>query len=370
MTPRIDLCCGTGGVGKTTTAAALGVGWARAGERVVVLTIDPARRLADALGLDGLSNAPQAVALSDLPEGARLDALMVDRKATFDEAVTRLSAAPAAAEKLLANRYYRAVSTRLTGAHEYMATEKLHQLVRSGDYDRIIVDTPPSQHAIEFFRAPERVQRLFEGRVVQRLLNPGRGLTGGGTRRLLKWVLSLVGREVVDDIGEFFRLMSGVSQGFSEHSAQVADWLRSDRTHLVLVTSAASAARRGALDFLEAAREDDLRVHGFVVNRFVSPTGLGPDPLDAPPEGLSEQAWEAWGPVLRAQAVRQDAIAARHAAAARELSQAADGAPVWALPYLSGGLRSADGLARLAAHLPPAAPPTLGQDPDAEAPAP
>ena len=351
---RIVLCCGTGGVGKTTTAAAVGVAWAMHGARACVLTIDPARRLADALGLDQLDNQPRRVALAglDLAEGGSLHALMLDRKATFDESIRRLSDDEDAAARLLANRYYRAVSTRLTGSQEYMATEKLYELLHSGDFDVIVVDTPPSQHAIEFFHAPERVQRLFDGPVMSRLVNPGRGLTGGGTRRLLRWLLSLVGQDVLDDIGEFFKLMSHVSSGFAEHSADVAKRLRSSDSHLLLVTSPATVARQGALAFLAQAREDGLSVDGFVINRFIAPSGATFDDGSAPGE-LTAEAWQAWAAPLAHHAARKDAIAKRHARAARDLSKAGGDAPVWALPYMPFGLRSADGLASLAAFLPP-----------------
>jgi anion-transporting ArsA/GET3 family ATPase len=362
MALKVVLCCGTGGVGKTTAAAALGVAWTLAGKRVVVLTIDPAKRLADALGLDGLDNTPRRVALDglDLPEGASLHALMLDRKATFDESVTRLSEDPESARRLLQNRYYHAVSTRLTGSHEYMATEKLFELATSGEFDVIVVDTPPSQHAIEFFHAPERIQKLFEGPVVRRLVNPGRGLTGGGTRRVLKWILSLVGRQVVDDIGEFFRLMSSAAVGFAEHGKAVGMLLRSSQSTILLITSPARAARDGAVRFLEQSRQDGLHVDGFVLNRFISPSGTTEDTWRRPaPADIDAVGWEAWLDALREQAARRDAIAARHLEAARDLSGAAAGAPVWALPFIADGLRSADGLADLAAHLPPGAEPTL-----------
>lgn len=353
---RIVLCCGTGGVGKTTTAAAVGVAWALAGHRACVLTIDPARRLADALGLDRLDNTPRQVPLSglNLPDGASLHALMLDRKATFDDAIRRMAGDEQTASRLLANRYYRAVSTRLTGSQEYMATEKLNELVQSGDFDVVVVDTPPSQHAIEFFRAPERIQRLFDGPVVRRLVNPGRGLTGGGTRRILRSVLSLVGRDVLDDIGEFFRLMNHASHGFADNSAAIAERLRSDETTLLLVTSPATAARNGALKFLVQAREDKITVDGFVINRFISPTGTSDATwTSTSPADTTDAQWAGWQAALKAHADRQDAIAARHQIAAAELSEAAGGAPVWALPYLPTGLRSADGLASLARFLPP-----------------
>jgi len=350
---RVLLCCGTGGVGKTTAAAALGVAAALDGQRAAVLTIDPARRLADALGLGALDNEPRPVDLSTLPSAASgsLHALMLDRKATFDDAIRDLSSDPESAERLLANRYYRAVSTRLTGAHEYMAAEKLHALLHSGRFDVVIVDTPPSRHAIDFFRAPDRVQTLFDGAIVRRLINPRRGLTGGGTRRLLSWILSLVGRDVLDDIGEFFRLMSGVTEGFAAHGAEISRLLKSDRATLLLVSTAATTARSGALSFVREVRADGLQLGGFVLNRFVEPA----DAVDWPevPEADRPTGWDAWRAVIRAEAERRDAIAARHAAAARDLSQAAGGIPVYKLPLITDDLGSVQGLATLARRLPP-----------------
>lgn len=352
--PRLLLCCGTGGVGKTTTAAALGLAYAIAGHRTVVLTIDPARRLADALGLATLENDPQPVDLIGIQsvDGGSLHALMLDRKATFDQAVQALSSDPESAKKLLANRYYRAASTRLTGAHEYMATEKLYQLLTSGNYDVIIVDTPPSRHAIDFFHAPRKVQNLFDGPVVRRLVNPGRGLTGGGTRRLFAWVLSLVGQDVVDDIAEFFRLMGGVSEGFARHSALVERQLKSESTDLLLVTTAATASRAGALSFVREVASEGLTVHGFVINRFVEAMDTHLDGLHPAPSHVAEPLWHKWAVALRHEAARRNAIAERHHLAARDLSQAAGQAPVWALPLLDD-LQSVAGLAELSRRLPP-----------------
>ncbi|TVQ94587.1 MAG: ArsA family ATPase [Deltaproteobacteria bacterium] len=360
--PRLLLCCGTGGVGKTTTAAALGLAYAIAGYRTVVLTIDPARRLADALGLSHLDNDPQPVDLSSLSvaEGGSLHALMLDRKATFDNAVRDLSTSPEAAEKLLANRYYQAASTRLTGAHEYMATEKLHQLLTADRYDVIIVDTPPSRHAIDFFLAPRKVQELFDGPVVRRLVNPGRGLTGGGTRRLFAWVLSLVGQDVVDDIAEFFRLMGGVSEGFARHGAQVETALHSKQTDLLLVTTASTASRAGAVSFIREAAAEGLTLHGFVINRFIEPVDVPLHALHPAPNDVSEPLWHRWSVALRHEAVRRNAIAERHHAAALDLSQTAGQVPVWALPLLTEGLGSVTGLRQLAERLPPLTPPLLG----------
>jgi anion-transporting ArsA/GET3 family ATPase len=354
MTPtRVVLSCGTGGVGKTTTSAALGIAWALAGHRAVVLTIDPARRLADAFGLTQLDNQPRPVALGDLPPGGSLHALMLDRKATFDDSIRRLSPDPDSARRLLENRYYRAVSTRLTGAHEYMATEKLHELVSSGMFDVVIVDTPPSRHAIEFFHAPQRVQTLFDGPIVRKLVNPGRGLTGGGTRKVLSWVLSMVGSEVIEDIGEFFRLMSGVSEGFARHGAEVERLLRSDRAELLVVTTPASHARAGALSFVREARQEGLRVAGFVLNRTVAPPSFDRDRLSEAPKGAPAAAWAAWRGVLFEEWDRRYAVSQRHAQAANELARLIEHGHLWTLPRIDEDLGSAEVLRQLAARLPP-----------------
>ncbi|MFT7518305.1 MAG: anion-transporting ArsA/GET3 family ATPase [Kiritimatiellia bacterium] len=353
--PRILICCGTGGVGKTTTAAALGVGQALAGHRVAVLTIDPARRLADALGLDGLANDPKQVDLTGLDgtPGGSLHALMLDKKQTFDRAIVQLSADPEAAGKMLSNRYYRAVSTRLTGAHEYMATEKLHELASGGDFDVIVLDTPPSQHALEFFHAPERLIELFDGPVMSRLTQPRRGLTGGATRRVFRYLLSLVGQSVMDDISEFFRLFASVSEGFSAHSRDVSTWLRADSTDIFLVTSASTVSRRGALDFIEVIKRDGFSFRGFFVNRCQTRLPLIDAPLDVHvPADMDPDAWAAWMQQLDLAHHRREAIADRHERACDELSRQGGGAPVWALPIVTDGLRSLRGLAALSKHLP------------------
>lgn len=349
--PLVVLCCGTGGVGKTTSAAAIGVSWAMSGKRTCVLTIDPAKRLADAFGLESLDNDPNEVDLSALhvPSGGALFAMMLDRKQTFDESVVALSPDAETAEKLLQNRYYRAVSTRLTGSHEYMATEKLYRLLQSGRFDVIVVDTPPSQHALDFFMAPGRIQRLFDGPMMTRLLKPRQGLTGGSTRRLVRWLLSLVGKQVVDDIANFFSLMSQVSGGFAAHSGVVASHLNGPRTHVMLVTSAASSARAGALEFVRAMKENDRKIHGFVLNRFVHPTTT----IDTATPAVSIDGWAEWGEAIQRYADERNAIAARHKQAGHQLSAAAGGVPVWTLPYLPSNADEIAGLARLASHLPP-----------------
>ncbi len=273
---RVEVCCGMGGVGKTTTAAALGLGLALQGEQVAVLTIDPARRLADALGVRLLGNRPAPVDLTLLGYGGSgtLHALMLDRKATWDEVIHRFSPTREAAERLLDNRYYQAVSTRLTGSHEYMATEKLYDLVSAELWDVVVIDTPPAQQTVEFFRAPERVRRVFDQRVLDVLINPGRGLVSRATRRLVDLIRHLAGESVMRDISEFFTLMSGLSSGFRERHRAVHDLLHSARTGFYLVTSARNPQRQDTLDFLVELSRRGMTFRGFLVNRTTDAPGL------------------------------------------------------------------------------------------------
>ncbi len=357
MTPaRVTICCGVGGVGKTTTSAALAVAHAEAGQRVAVLTIDPARRLADALGIGDLTNVPRRVPL----EGAKgaLDALMLDRAATWDEVVRR-RASPETAQRLLANRYYRAVATRLSGSHEYMAVEKLHALASDGDYDHVVVDTPPTQHAVDFFRAPDRVRGILDRSMLRMLLDPGSSLRGVATRGALSIVERLAGERVMGEIREFFTLVGEMSAGFRERSEEVAGLLRSGRTTYWLVTEADAPERNELLTFLGELRERGMSFGGFLVNR-VQPTVEGPFPseqaLRAAMAGLPEA--ETATSALLALPERARTRAEAHRRAAKRLCEAG-GAPTWLVPELAGGVRSLEGLRALAPHLPPSAHPAI-----------
>jgi anion-transporting ArsA/GET3 family ATPase len=355
---RVVVCCGTGGVGKTTAAAALALSYAMQGKRTVVLTIDPAKRLADALGMEALDNRPAHVPLGALATtGGSLDALMLDRKATWDETIRKLSADEASAETLLSNRYYRAVSTKLTGSHEYMAAEKLYQLAHDSRWEVVVVDTPPSQHAIEFFNAPDRVRRLFDRAVLSSLISPKKGLAGSMSRRMMQFLMRLVGQGVMEDIGEFFRLISGVSQAFAEHSAAVQELLSAEQTDFYLVTSPAQVSMEGALAFVQVLRERHLHFAGFLLNRFVTtPDAVEPTEWTQVPDGIDAVDWETVSAGLRAEYGRRAAVAERHGRARLALSRQGQGAPVWPVPLMDSGLNNLDGLASLAAHLPPSTP--------------
>lgn len=349
---KISICCGVGGTGKTTTAAALALAAAEAGERVVVLTIDPARRLADALGVGALSNTPREVGLPDAR--GTLHAAMLDRKGTWDEVIAR-HADPETAERLFANRYYRSVSTRLSGSQEYMAIEKLYDLCAAQRWDHLVVDTPPAQHVLEFFHAPERVRGILDQSMLK-LIEPGTGLRGVATRGALALVETLAGDRVMGEIREFFTLIGGMSAGFRARAAAVADLLAAPDTGYWLVTDAEAPERNDLLGFLEELRRRRLHFRGFLVNR-VRPEVKGPFP---DPEALREAfAGERGGADAAAFLTalpEQELVRARaHRRSVRELAEAGQ-APAWAIPELPGGVRSLHGLRQLGPHLPPAAP--------------
>jgi anion-transporting ArsA/GET3 family ATPase len=291
----VVLCCGPGGVGKTTTAAALGLGFARQGKRVAVVTIDPAKRLADALGLaDGLQNYPTQVDLSALehkstPKGAgdsggddsggELWALMLDTKATFDGLVRRYSPNPAQAEKILANPFYRNISAAMGGTQEYMATEKLHELVTAPidvdglpmrAFDVVIVDTPPSRHALDFVAAPERLTRLLDNRVFRTLMAPakrGFRVMGLATEGVLRGVGKIIGGEVLADAVAFFQAFEGMETGFRQRAVAIAALLRADSTAWVLVSAPTPEAVEEGLLLKHALANSSIGLAAIIANR-------------------------------------------------------------------------------------------------------
>jgi arsenite-transporting ATPase len=350
----VSVCCGVGGTGKTTTSAALALGYARAGERVVVLTIDPARRLADALGVGALDNVPREVPGAE----GRLYALMLDRKSTWDEVVRR-RADPDVLERLLANRYYRAVSTRLTGSHEYMAIEKLHELAVEGGFDRVVVDTPPTQNVVDFFRAPDRVRGLLDRSMLSMLIEPS-GMRGVATRGALALVARLAGERVLGEIREFFELIQEMSGGIRERSEVVSELLRSPDTAYWLVTDAGAPERNDLLGFLAELRERGMSFAGFLVNRVqTEPRGPFPDAAALRAAGAGRPGWDDAVEALLALPDATRARARGHREAVRELIRRAGGAPAWLIPEIPGGVRSLAGLAELTEHLPPNPPRTV-----------
>ncbi|MFZ4515581.1 MAG: ArsA family ATPase, partial [Acidimicrobiia bacterium] len=242
-TARVILCCGTGGVGKTTTAAALGLAAAQAGRRTAVITVDPARRLANALGLQQLSNTPQAITGWDdgtAVPGGSLDALMLDAKATFDRLVEREARSPEQAQRILDNIVYRNLSSALGGTQEYMAVEKLYDLVHDDHYDLVIVDTPPTRHALDVLHAPGRLIRLLDNTLFQALTLPARTplrFLGSALQSGVRAIARVVGAEVVDDAVAFFQAFEGMETGFRERARAVESLLAERTTAFVLVTT-------------------------------------------------------------------------------------------------------------------------------------
>lgn len=295
---RIIVCCGSGGVGKTTTAAALGVRAAEAGRRAVVLTIDPARRLAQSLGLSELNNAPAAIADIDTAAGGSLDAMMLDMKRTFDEVVIAHSD-PGRAQAILSNPFYQALSSSFAGTQEYMAMEKLGQLhqksLAESTWDLIIVDTPPSRSALDFLDAPKRLGAFLDGRLIRILAAPARA-GGRAYARLLTASLGvfsnvlnkIIGAQTLRDLQTFVASFDALFGGFRERAEQTYALLAAPGTAFVVVASPEPDALREASYFVERLEAENMPLAGLVLNR-VAPVrlpDLSPDQAAAGAERL------------------------------------------------------------------------------------
>jgi len=252
---RIVVCCGSGGVGKTTTAAALGLRAAERGRRVVVLTVDPARRLAQSMGLTELDNTPRLVA------GTRgtgeLHAMMLDMKRTFDE-IIEAHADPERARQILTNPFYQSLSSSFSGTQEYMAMEKLGQLRRADEWDLIVVDTPPSRSALDFLDAPERLGRFLDGRLIRVLMAPARAggrsafkLLNAGFGFLAGALTKVLGAQVLKDIQTFVSALDAVFGGFRQRAEQTYRLLQAPGTAFLVVAAPERDAMREASYFVE-----------------------------------------------------------------------------------------------------------------------
>jgi anion-transporting ArsA/GET3 family ATPase len=299
---RIIVCVGGGGVGKTTTAAALALCAARSGRRALVLTIDPARRLADALGVGSLGNEPRAIprdVLSRLgvPEEGALSALMLDMKRTFDDLVERFAESPEARDRILQNRIYQHVSDALAGSAEYSAMEKVFELAESKEFDRLIVDTPPSQHALDFLEAPQRLLEFLDSAIVQLLLHPafaaGRfsfRIFQRGVRRVLQVIERVSGVAFLEDVSEFLLSFEGMADGFRQRAHRVHALLTGPETGFVLAAGPAAQSVAHAEAFLARLRTSRVPFAGVVLNRARVWPGRGDPPAAIPVPGLEEQA--------------------------------------------------------------------------------
>lgn len=358
---QVVVCSGAGGVGKTTTSAALGIAAARRGRRVVVLTIDPAKRLADALGLPALPSEPTPIAREILdrvgvpPEGA-LYALMLDPKETFDGLVRRLNPSPEAVERILRNRIYAQVSLLLAGLQEYTAEEKLFELHDDPRFDLVVVDTPPARNALDFLEAPGKMSRFFDDRVLRWFLpSEGAGrlrLLAARTGKLVSGVMGKVfGEGFAEELADFFAALGPMTAAFRTHADAVRKLLASERATFLLITAPERAAIDDALFFRRRLAELGMPFGGYVVNR------LHPDR----PE-VSEAEVEATGAALAGQVAPEQAegLLERMAASyeeerARSLAdrealdrlRAEGHAPIVGIPHLEGDITDAAGLAQL-----------------------
>jgi len=280
----IIVCCGSGGVGKTTTSAALALRAAERGRKVVVLTIDPARRLAQSMGIEALDNTPRPVAGvstgstagkggSTQAAGGSLDAMMLDMKRTFDE-VVESQASPEKARQILDNPFYVALSSSFAGTQEYMAMEKLGQIHadarRDGTYDLIVVDTPPSRSALDFLDAPERLSSFLDGRFIKLLLTPAKGparLMSAGFTMVTNALTKILGAQVLRDMQTFVAAFDTLFGGFRQRAQKTFELLQADGTAFLVVAAPEPDALREAAYFVERLSEDDMPLAGLVVNR-------------------------------------------------------------------------------------------------------
>jgi anion-transporting ArsA/GET3 family ATPase len=275
-TRAIIVCCGSGGVGKTTTSASLALRAAERGRKVVVLTIDPARRLAQSMGIEVLDNTPRPVPGVDPAAGGSLDAMMLDMKRTFDE-VVQSQASPEKARQILDNPFYIAVSSSFAGTQEYMAMEKLGQLDQdaraSGRWDLIVVDTPPSRSALDFLDAPERLSSFLDGRFMKLLLAPARGparLMTAGFGMVTNAITKIIGAQVLQDMKAFVAAFDTLFGGFRQRAQRTFELLQDRRTAFLVIAAPEPDALREAAYFVERLRQESMPLAGLVVNRASS----------------------------------------------------------------------------------------------------
>lgn len=293
----VVICCGSGGVGKTTTAAVIAMTAARQGRRTVVVTIDPARRLADALGLEGLTNTPSRIDGVTSPDGrGEMWAMMLDTKATFDGLVQRYSADAEQAERILGNAFYQNISGSLSGTQEYMASEKLYELAVEGDYDLVVVDTPPTRNALDFIDAPKRLANFLDHPLYRVFMAPTRGIVKAvnvAAQALTRSLAKVVGAEVIGDAIAFFAAFEGMEAGFAERADRVEQLLGEPSTAFVLVASPKADTVDEASYFAAKLHEHGIDVRALIINRmqpsFAGVAGAQPT-SSSDPDGVRSAA--------------------------------------------------------------------------------
>jgi len=356
---EIIVCCGAGGVGKTTTAAALALRAAERGRNVCVLTIDPARRLAQSIGLTELDNTPREVKGIDTAAGGRLDAMMLDMKRTFDDIVIT-HAEPARAEAILANPFYVSLSSSFAGTQEYMAMEKLGQLKAEARWDLIVVDTPPSRSALDFLDAPQRLGRFLDGRMIRMLTAPARV---GGRAYLKVFTIGLkvftdvlnriLGTQTLRDLSLFVSSLESMFGGFRERADRTYQLLKEAGTSFIVVAVPERDALREAAYFVERLETDRMPLAGLVLNRVHSSAApsLSVERSLAAAEALDETGDEPLAAaVLRVHADRL-ATAARDGRRAAQFHSAYPSVLMVSVAAQAGDVHDLDGLREIGVEL-------------------
>ncbi|MBY0400247.1 AAA family ATPase [Myxococcota bacterium] len=293
---RLLVCVGTGGVGKTTIAAALGLAAAHRGRRTLVLTIDPARRLANAFGRETLASEPVRVALEPRPGGdafasaPSLEIMMLSTRHAFDQLVFRLTRDEALRRRILANRIYHHLAEALAGSSEYAAMAEVQALVESERYDLIVVDTPPAEHALDFLRAPGRLQAFLDSRFFHALVRPAMSagrfslrLFAGPLQRALGLLERIAGTGFLEDLADLLRALDGVAEGLVSRARRAEEVLFGEQTKLVLVCRALAGCERSTAEFMAGIAELGAPLAALVVNR------MQPWPLAEEPGALLER---------------------------------------------------------------------------------
>jgi anion-transporting ArsA/GET3 family ATPase len=351
---RIVICAGSGGVGKTTTAAALGLGMAERGLRVAVVTIDPAKRLATSLGLEELGNEPRRVdperlAAQGIEADGELWAMMLDAKRTFDALIERLAPDARTRDEVFANRIYQQLSNAVAGSQEFTAIAKLYELDMEGGFDLLVLDTPPSRNALDFLDAPQRLKGFFGGRAIRMFLRPA-GLSGKvlgrGTGMVFSLLKRVTGVDLLQDLSVFFRTLGGMIDGFMERADRVGALLADPATTFLIVTSPRHDPSEEAIHFHRKLADAAMPFGGLVVNRVhMSPS------VDGAVPGLAEALGDDLARRVRESAHELAALAASDEAGVERLLAEFGSPPAIVVPELEDDVHDVDGLAQGRAHL-------------------
>lgn len=355
---RVCICVGSGGVGKTTVSAAIALGMAAQGAKVAVVTIDPANRLADALGIDRLDNelhrvVPGPHAPASLEVEGELWAMMLDPKRTFDDLIDRLAPDAGRASEIKDNRVYRELSGAVSGSQEFTAMAKLYELHHDGGFDLLVLDTPPSRNALDFLEAPRRLSSFLEGRMMNALIRPtgmGVRMLGLGTAPLLAALRRVTGVDLVADLGRFFGLLSGMTQDFRQRADGVAQLLTSSTTAFLLVTSPEREPIDEAIWFHETIEREGLPLVGVVVNRVHHDLLEGSEPTDVK-RGLTRMLGAELADKVAANFVDYHLLAQRDERNISRLADALDGQPQLLVPQLEEDVHDLEGLLAMLRYL-------------------